>query len=170
MICPDCKTDNIDGADLCESCGGNLDLPRTHSKFEEHLMRDPLSVLEPSDAPSVSPGDPVYLAVHIMQRLGVECVLVKEDNKVVGILTERDILMKAAGEKVDLNAVPVSQLMTPDPVILREQDTLAVALNKMSVGGFRHIPLVTGKRDPLVISIQDVFRHISQYIPADPSV
>jgi len=173
MICPDCKTDNIDGADFCESCGqdlSNLDLPGANSEFEEHLMRDTLSALEPSDAPSVSPGDPVYLAVHIMQRRGVECVLVKEDGKVVGILTERDILMKVAGDKVDLNAVPVSKLMPRDPVILREQDTLAVALHKMSVGGFRHIPLVTGKRDPLVISIQDVFRHISQYISAGPSV
>lgn len=173
MICPDCKFDNIDGADFCESCGqdlSNLDLPRPHSEFEEHLMRDTLSALEPTDAPSVSPRDPVHLAVHIMQRRGLECVLVKDGDKVVGILTERDILLKAAGDKVDLNAVPVSKLMTPDPVILREQDTLAVALHKMSVGGFRHIPLVTGKRDPLVVSIQDVFRHISQYIPSGPTV
>ena len=44
-----------------------------------------------------------------MQRRGIECVLVKDGAKVVGILTERDILMKAVGDKVDLNAVAVRQ-------------------------------------------------------------
>ena len=169
MICPDCHMDNIDGADVCERCGqdlGHLDLPMAESEFEEHLMNDTLSAIDAPAARGVAPGDPVALAIHIMQRSGVECVLVWEDDVVVGILTERDILMKAAGEKVDLNAVAVRQMMTPDPVILRDQDTLAVALHKMSVGGFRHIPLVTKQRDPLVVSIQDVFRHISQFIPA----
>jgi len=93
-------------------------------------------------------------------------VLVWENDEVVGILTERDILMKAAGEKVDLNAIPVSEIMTRDPVISRDSDTLAVALHKMSVGGFRHIPLLTNDRDATVVSIQDLFRHISHFIPA----
>jgi CBS domain-containing protein len=169
MICPDCHFDNIDGVDVCERCGqdlGNLDLPSAESEFEEHLMHDPLGVVGAKEAPGVSPRDPVHLAVHIMQRSGVECVLVWENEQVVGILTERDILMKAAGEKVDLNAIPVRDVMTPDPVICRDRDTIAVALHKMSVGGFRHIPLVTRDRDALVVSIQDVFRHISHFIPA----
>jgi CBS domain-containing protein len=169
MICPDCQTDNIDGADVCERCGqdlGNLDLPSAESEFEEHLMHDTLSAIDAPEARGVAPGDPVALAIHIMQHSGVECVLVWENETVVGILTERDILMKAAGDRVDLNAVPVRQMMTPDPVILRDEDTLAVALHKMSVGGFRHIPLVRKGRDPLVVSIQDVFRHISDFIPA----
>ena len=168
MICPDCHYDNIDGVDSCERCGQdlrNLDLPRADSDFVEHLMHDTLSAVEATEAPAVAPGDPVALAIHIMQRRGVECVVVKDGARVVGILTERDILMKAAGDRVDLNAVAVRQMMTPDPVLLREQDTLAVALHKMSVGGFRHIPLVTNQREPLVVSIQDLFRHISQYIP-----
>jgi len=169
MICPDCHTDNIDGADVCERCGqdlGNLDLPIAESEFEEHLMHDPLGVVGAKEAPSVSPGDPVHFAIHIMQRRGVECVLVTEGGKVVGILTERDILMKAADDKIDLNAIPVRDIMTADPVICRDRDTLAIALNKMSVGGFRHIPLVTKDREAFVVSIQDVFRHISHFIPA----
>lgn len=169
MICPACHADNIDGADTCESCGQdlrNLDLPSAESEFEEHLMHDPLAVVGAREAPGVSPRDPVHLAIHIMQRRGVECVLVWEDGDVIGILTERDILMKAAGEKVDLNAVPVSEIMTRDPVICRDQDTLAIALHKMSVGGFRHLPLITRDQGALVVSIQDLFRHISHFIPA----
>lgn len=168
VICPDCKTENIPGADLCESCGQdlrNLALPTPRSEFEEHLMRDLLGALDAREALSVSPGDPVALAVHVMRHNEAECVLVKEDDEIIGILTERDILMKAAGLKVDLNALAVRDIMTPDPVILREEDTLAVAMHKMSIGGFRHIPFCAAG-STLLVSIQDVFRHVSSYIHA----
>ncbi len=172
MICPACHFDNIDGADTCESCGQdlrNLDLHSAESEFEEHLMHDPLAVVGAKEAVAVAPGDPVHLAIHIMQRRGVDCVLVEEESRIVGILTERDILLKAAGDKLDLNAVRVRDVMTPDPVICGDHDTLAVALHKMSVGGFRHLPLVTKDSEPHVVSIQDLFRHISHFIPTHAS-
>src|SRR3990170_947809 len=167
MICPDCKAENIEGADLCDGCGAdlrNLKLPTPETEFEGHLMNDHLADLGAAEAYYVSPGDPVALAVHSMRKYGTECVLVRENGRIVGILTERDVLMKAAGANVDLNALAVGDIMTPDPVILREDDTLAVALHKMSVGGFRHIPFVAADRETLLVSIQDVFRHVSKFI------
>ncbi len=167
MICPDCKADNIPGADVCEDCGHdlqNLDLPGAADTFTEHLLHYQLGELGVEESLSVAPDDPVALAVHAMQRDETECILVKEEGTLVGILTERDILVKASSGKVDLNAIAVRQIMTPDPVILREEDTLAVALHKMSVGGFRHIPLVADGRATRVVAIQDLFRHISAFI------
>ena len=167
VTCPDCKAENIPGTDFCESCGHDLqalDLPSVEGVFTEHLLHDRLGELDVKECLSVSPRDPVALAIHAMQRDRTECVLVKEQDKLVGILTEFDILLKAAGDGVDRNAVTVGQIMTPDPVILRDEDTLAVALHKMSVGGFRHIPLMTAGRATRVVSIQDVFRHISAFI------
>ena len=168
MICPDCKTENIPGADFCESCGHDLlglDLPGATDEFTEHLLHDHLGDLAPRDPPVVSPSDPVALAVHLMQQRETGSVLVYEDDQLVGILTERDILLKAADDTVDLNAVTVRTIMTADPVILREDDTLAVALHKMSVGGFRHIPLVAKEGTAGVVSIQDLVRHVSPFIP-----
>ncbi len=52
--------------------------------------------------------------------------------------------------------------MTPDPVILRREDPIAVALNKMAVGGFRHVPIVDHGTPVAVVSARDVFRHIAQ--------
>jgi CBS domain-containing protein len=127
-------------------------------------MRDRLGDLGFEQPRVVAPGDPVASAVHIMQSHQVGCVLVSEGKQLVGILTEQDILLKAAGEKVDLNAVAVRDIMTADPVVLREDDSLAVALHKMAIGGFRHIPLERVGSASRVVSIQDVFRHISEFI------
>lgn len=170
MICPDCQTDNIRGTDICESCGHDLrslDVSAGEDAFTAHVLNDHLGEIGVEQPLDVSPGDPVALAIHVMQQHRIGCVLVEEGDKLVGILTERDVLLKAAGENVDLNALAVRQIMTPDPVILRDEDTIAVALHKMSVGGFRHIPLVTNGRPPRVISIRDVFRHISPYISGE---
>ncbi len=167
MICPDCHTDNLPGADSCEGCGHDLrhlDVPGADDDFTTHLLHDQLGELGAEEPPSVAPGDPVALAIHLMQRRETGCVLVHDGDQLVGILTERDVLLKAAGDRVDLNAVAVREIMTPDPVLLREEDTLAVALHKMSVGGFRHIPLVRDNRVRRVVSIQDVFSHVSDFI------
>lgn len=169
MICPNCHAENIPGAEFCESCGSDLhDLahPEAEDIFTEHILSDVIGAVE-ADAPAaVAPGDPIGMVIHSMQANGVSAVLVKDGDKLIGILTERDVLLKAAGDKVDLNALAVRQLMTADPVVLREEDTLAVALHTMSVGGFRHIPIVAADGDVTrIASIRDVVRHISPYIP-----
>ena len=99
------------------------------------------------------------LARAEMERRGVTGLVVTEGGRLRGILTRRDVM-----DEPD-PAVPVSEIMTRDPVISRDSDTLAVALHKMSVGGFRHIPLLAEGRDAAVVSIQDLFRHISHFIP-----
>lgn len=172
MICPDCQTDNIPGSDSCESCGSDLtslDLPGAEDEFTEHILTDTLADVVAEEPPVVSPTDPVAFAIHGMQTNRVASVLVKEGDKLVGIMTERDVLLKAAGDNVDLNALAVRELMTPDPVVLKDSDTLALALHNMSVGGFRHIPVISGGEANRVLSIHDVFNHISPFIPGQPS-
>lgn len=171
-ICPDCKAENIPGTDFCEECGHdlrNLDLPQAEDTVMSHLLNDRLGDLGAEQPLIVSPGDPVALAIHVMQQHQRGCALVTEEGRLVGVLTERDVLLKAAGEKVDLNAIAVRDIMTPDPVILREEDTLAVALHKMAVGGFRHVPLVRANRPIRIVDVQDVLRHISAFIQGQPA-
>lgn len=172
MICPDCKTDNIPGVDFCESCGHdlrNLDLPGADDELTQHLLQDRVGDIAMKETRSVTPRDPVTFAVHVMQRYKTGCVLVLEDDQLVGIMTDRDVLLKAAGEKMDLTALTVAQLMTPDPIALREDDTLAVALHKMSVGGFRHLPVLSEGQPPRVLSIRDLFGHVSDFIHSAPT-
>ena len=52
--------------------------------------------------------------------------------------------------------------MTPDPVVLRHDDPIAIAIHKMAVGGFRHIPIVEDGRPTGVVTARDVFHHLAE--------
>lgn len=169
MICPECKTDNIEGADICANCGQDLqslDHPGSSraSRDTPPFMSERLSSLPAQSPVRVQTLDPVGLAVRLMQNSDTDCVLVMSGNQLAGIITPWDILHKVAGPTEDLNAVTCGQVMTADPVFLRDEDDVAVALNKMSVGGFRHIPLLQGGTPTAVVGIRDVFRHVAPHL------
>ena len=93
-----------------------------------------------------------------MQQAGAGCLIVEDGGHVRGILSERDLVMKLTDG--NLAATTVADLMTADPVVLRPDDSIAVAINKMAVGGFRHIPLVVNGQATGIVTARDVFRHI----------
>jgi CBS domain-containing protein len=168
MICPECKHDNIEGVDRCENCGADLyslDHPEgRQGRGGPNFMSEPLADIPAQSPVRVSTTDPVGLAVRLMQNADTDCLLVMHGTHLAGIITPWDILHKVAGPNEDLNAVTCGEIMTADPVFLRDNDDIAVALNKMSVGGFRHIPLLQGGTPTAVVSIRDVFKHIAPHL------
>ena len=113
--------------------------------------------------------DPIHLppeasvrrAIDTMNEARVGCVMIVAGARLVGIFTERDVLTRVAGTRIDLETTPVSELMTSDPESLTLEDGIAYALNKMSVGGFRHVPLVDDLGRPTgLVSM----RHIVDYL------
>ncbi len=168
MICPSCRAENIEGSDLCANCGHDLfgaDLPDSPSERPPvEFIYDRLADLPASPPVTVGRSDPVGLAVKLMQNQDAECVLVMDGEAIAGIITGWDILHKVAGQKEDLNAVTCGQIMSKDPVCLREDDNIAVAINKMALGDFRHIPLLHGTKVDCVISVDRIFRHISPHL------
>ncbi|TMB20289.1 MAG: CBS domain-containing protein [Deltaproteobacteria bacterium] len=80
-----------------------------------------------------------------------------------GIVTERDFIMKL-GQGDEKRSV--RDFMTPDPEVLSPDDPIVYALNKMSVGGFRHVPLVTEAGQPVgVVSAKDIIDYIADFFP-----
>jgi len=58
--------------------------------------------------------------------------------------------------------------MTPDPEVLTPDDPIVYALNKMSVGGFRHVPLVDAARRPVgVVSVKDIVDYLADLFASD---
>lgn len=165
MICPVCGFDNLQGADECENCGADLrtvDVPRPAAGLEAHLVRDHLQDVRSRAPVMVSPETPVRAAVRRMQDDRTNCLLVGDGGRLTGIFTERDAVLKLAGRAME--GIRVADVMTPDPVVLRTEDTIAVAVHKMAVGGFRHIPLVEDGRVKGIVTAQDLFHHILQIL------
>jgi CBS domain-containing protein len=105
-------------------------------------------------------------------------VLVLREGKLVGIFTERDVLMKVAGQELDLQRTPVAEVMTPEPTTLPPDASVAFALNKMLIEGFRHIPLVDTDGHPTgIVSMRDLIDYLSGFfdreilnLPPDPRI
>ena len=89
-----------------------------------------------------------------MSARQVGAVLVLEDGKPTGILTERDIL-KAIGEGRVENA-KVSDWMTRDPETIEPSESTDMAATLMIHGGFRHLPVVEGGSVVGIVSIRDL--------------
>ena len=165
MICPVCGFENLQGEDNCENCGADLrtaDLPAPGSRFERALLYHALGSLTPPVARQVAPDEPATDVVGGMRAAGEGAVVVVGDGRVVGIFTERDALRKLAGGS--LEGIAVGEVMTVDPVVLRTDDSVAVAIHKMAVGGFRHIPLVDGGAAVGMITAHDLFRYILELL------
>lgn len=163
MLCPVCRHDNFEGEDTCENCGADLrtvDIPQPALEYHDTVLGDHLHDLGFQRATTVDPSTAVADAIRDMHEAGTDCLLIVEAGRLVGIFTDRDAVVRVAGKRLD--AFDVRDFMTPDPVVLRHEDTLAVAINKMAVGEFRHIPIVDEDGSPIgVVSAADVFRHIA---------
>lgn len=164
MVCPACGAANIPGTDLCDECGTDLqqlDIPETMQRDAASPLNSPLTEVRLGRSHVLGPTAPVSAAVAILREDPAAAVVVQDQGELVGIFTERDVLAKVAGTPARL-AEPIGVLMTPDPVILRDTDTVAIALNKMVVGGFRHVPLLQGERLVGVVTASDLMQWFMQ--------
>lgn len=153
VVCPSCGHENIQGMDACDHCLTDL----TALDVSESDLLLPLTETRLSRLKVVAPGVSVHDAVELLRGEASGALVVVESGAVVGIFTERDVLKKIAGHPGRMQD-PVSRHMTADPVILRDTDTMAIALNKMGLGGFRHIPLVHDGRLVAMVTGRDVMQ------------
>jgi CBS domain-containing protein len=113
----------------------------------EHMSRNLLSV---------EPGETITEAAQRMVERNLGAALVLDGGRLVGIMTERD-LMRAVARGLHRHAV-VAEYMTKDPETIEPGDTTQHATVLMIHGGFRHLPVV--ERDDVVgiLSIRDLMR------------
>jgi CBS domain-containing protein len=162
MICPACDFDNIPGADRCEVCMKplrDLDVPRPKEGFQAHILLDSVKDLAVSDPVTVSASDTAAKAIDLMRERGAGCVLVM-DPGLVGILSEVDLLFRMPTD-ADPSRMKVSQLMTPNPETVDEDASMAAALNLMSIGGYRHLPVIAPDHSVSILSIKDLMRYLN---------
>src|SRR5205809_6933904 len=167
MICPHCGHDNLPGSEECSHCSMDLtqlDRPTAYNRIERSLMEDPVLVLRARDAVTVLPETTVGDTIQMLLSHDIGALLVVDKaGKLAGIFSERDLLTRVAGQVDPFAHLPVRQFMTANPETVTSEDTLAFALHKMDVGGYRHLPVLDSKGAPVgVVSVRDMLRHITR--------
>ena len=89
----------------------------------------------------VEPKTPVARAVELMREQRRDCVLACDEGRIRGIFTERDYLMKVAGDPERISA-PVETFMTEEPKTLTPDDSVGDLIRIVVSGGYRHVPVV----------------------------
>ena len=140
--------------------------------FDASLLGEPLSVLPIKSPLILPPQASVRDAMRGMQAERTGCVLITEDGTadtpLSGIFTERDVLFRIVNQGQNPATLPLSEVMTRDPEHLPTEASLAWVLNKMAIGGFRHVPVVDEKDHPvLLVSVRDVVAFLVEFFPRD---
>jgi CBS domain-containing protein len=106
---------------------------------------------------SVAPEDTLGEAAERMAEDGVGSAVVLDSGRLIGILTERDLLRAVAG-RVHTSEARVRQWMTVDPLTATEATSADEAMRTMLEQGFRHLPVVEGGRTIGVVSLRELMR------------
>lgn len=167
--CPACGHNNLEGEDRCEKCLHSLmqrDIPRPKKddKLQSAFMTAPISdLLTGEDLLVCKATDTIQKIVKIFQKEKKGCVLVYSKKHLVGILSKRDLLWKVAGKYKDLSQTRVEQIMTRNPEFVYAESPIAYVVNKMAMGGFRHVPVLRQDGTPIsIVSIQDVLNYLAK--------
>jgi CBS domain-containing protein len=132
----------------------------------KNLKIDSVSRLHPTPPLRVSPNQTAADAVALMRHEGVGCLLVCDGDKVVGIVTERDIMRRvlAVGKPLTISA---AECMTPDPVVVHRKEPIGAAVRRMEEGGYRHLPVIDeAGRAVGVLSVKRIVHYLVEHFPA----
>lgn len=109
---------------------------------------------------AAGPGDSVYSALELMAQRNVGALVVLDEGRLVGIVSERDYARKVILRGLSSREVKVADLMTREVVTVAPEDTVGACMQRMNEHRIRHLPVVDGERVMGVISIVDVLAAI----------
>jgi CBS domain-containing protein len=116
---------------------------------------------------TLEPSASVLEAARMMAYLRIGALMVVEDEKLVGIFSERDALMRVVAKELDPASTTLSQVMTANPVTIAPDATVQQALDIMAEKGFRHLPVLDGDKLVAIVSIRDLYRSVKDQMETD---
>ncbi len=115
---------------------------------------------KPTRVISVHPSDRVVVALTLMRDHRVRSVLVLEEQKLVGIITQGDCAIKVLLHGRSAESVSVREVMTAAPLTVTLDDTLERCMNVMASRNIRHLPVTQADKVVGVVSIGDIVKDI----------
>ena len=111
-----------------------------------------------SEVKACEPTATVAEAAKVMAQEDIGPVPIVEDGRLTGIVTDRDIVVKAVAEGKDMNATTVREIASRDLITVSPEDDLNDALNLMADHQVRRLPVVDGDRLVGIVAQADVAR------------
>ncbi len=108
----------------------------------------------------VQPETTIYEALQLLAEKGIGAVLVMEDERLVGIFSERDYARKVALKGKSSRTTPVREGMTDRVIYVRPDQSVEDCMALMTQHRIRHLPVLEGERVVGVISIGDVVKSV----------
>ncbi len=145
---------------LKDSVDGHVSKDKLQKAIMSEKVTDFISKIPPI---IVKPEATVQEVIDLMHEFPTKgCALIcDEKKKLVGIVSIRDMLLKVAGTIKDPSKVAIKQIMTPRPETLEKDAQLSYALHKMSIGKFRHVPVVDNGVPLGVVSTRDLIEYLT---------
>ncbi len=113
-------------------------------------------IIEHQELLTATASTTVIEAARLMKQRHVGAAMVVEDDKLVGVFTERDALFRVVAEGRDGQTTPLSDVMTRNPQTIHPDKPFAHALQMMHGGSFRHVPVVDEDGRPVgMVSARD---------------
>lgn len=109
---------------------------------------------------SIAPSAPVIDAVRLMAEKHIGALLVMDDGRMVGILSERDYARKIVLQGRSSAATPVHDIMTADVISVGLEDTAEHCMQVVTNRRIRHLPVVQGDQVFGVVSIGDLVKAV----------
>jgi len=135
------------------------------SRLEDFLRR-PLTTLELADPTLVSPDARLGDVIATMRERGDSCALVADDGRLLGIVTERDVLCRFIEPSIDWSQ-PVRAVMTPDPETLDCEEPINAAIRLINEHDFRTVPMTVNGSVRGLVRLGDLLRHIAELFPEE---
>ena len=160
--CPDCGHANLAGEETCASCHAPVSFlatPQPKHGMQRLILEGTVRDLQPHDAASLPESSTLAEAMRLMRQTKVGCVMVIRDEKLSGIVTERDLVLKS-NPNVEPSRVPVKDVMHRDPECLQDTAPLGYAFHRIAISNLQHVPVRRSDGSLGVVSSRDLLRYL----------
>ena len=115
-------------------------------ELTELMLEQPVSSVAVSRPAMIGPDETMQDALFCMRQRHARALLVMEDDRLIGILTDRDAVLALHSPSDDRSGVRIGDVMTRDPLTVSPDDPLGKAAQILSLDGVHHLPIVEDGR------------------------
>ena len=146
----------------------DYDPPQYDDALEEAIGERKVLEIQHEPMTCVPSTATIQEALQMLRQQEVACAMVTEEDRLIGVFSDRDLLKNVALEFNDMKDRPITEVMTADPVFVYEDDTTAAALHVMAVSGYRHVPIVDHEERVVgIVSPDRVLSFLETYFPEE---